>query len=245
MSLILLFNEPSQTTTGDGTFTAVADSTGAGMGAALADGIATAQGDSNILGLSEGFTVDGSFTSFGDSTASGIGAALVDGNFIAIGDSTADGIVATLVDGTFIAIGDSTATGITPPLTGVIGTAQGDSVASGFYKNYNGTSRGEAFACGVSARLVNICYDYQVGSIVYSCDKAQKGKMEKVVIKSVRVVQNEKTFYKPEILYVDTFNSLWNEYSLCPEEVARDYAIAHMEKEQELLAAALQKCHLT
>ena len=43
------------------------------------------------------------------------------------------------------------------------------------------------------------------------------GQFEKVAIKEVRLIMNASTFGKMVFIYVDTLNSLWNEWDLVQE----------------------------
>lgn len=68
---------------------------------------------------------------------------------------------------------------------------------------------------------------YPPRSVVYDIDKAKKGVLEKVCIKSFKVNVNKSTANQPVILYKDTYNWLWMENMLCPEAAAVEYAIAY------------------
>jgi hypothetical protein len=105
-----------------------------------------------------------------------------------------------------------------------------------------GVANGEAFCCGVAVRGLVVSYRFAEGSIVYSVRKAMRGIMERVAIKSVRLVANRRTQGRQIPLYTDTFNSLWNENQLCTEAEARDYAIAYLERRQQDAIEAMERC---
>lgn len=58
------------------------------------------------------------------------------------------------------------------------------------------------------------------GDKPYVAAKARRGVLEKVVIKEVRAVQSRRTLGVNRVLYVDTFNGLWNEYDVVHHEEA-------------------------
>lgn len=74
--------------------------------------------------------------------------------------------------------------------------------------------------------LITYCKTYVTlfgpGDIVYNINKAQRGVLEKVVIKRQRVLNKERTGGVFEVMYIDTFNALWNEWDL----VSHSQAIA-------------------
>ena len=74
--------------------------------------------------------------------------------------------------------------------------------------------------CVVFIRKRHFAGDFLAGEIVYDANKARRGVLEKVVIKEARVVKARGTFGSNRVLYVDTFNGLWNEHDLVPYEVA-------------------------
>jgi len=45
----------------------------------------------------------------------------------------------------------------------------------------------------------------------YSLIKANRGILEKVVIKSQKLIKSKKTYNRFVVLYTDTLNGLWNE----------------------------------
>ncbi|MCO6459277.1 MAG: hypothetical protein J5I93_28540 [Pirellulaceae bacterium] len=76
--------------------------------------------------------------------------------------------------------------------------------------------------CVLVEKLYQIVTNFGIGDTLYSSAKARKGKLEKVVIKVVRIVSSRKTFGKHVALYMDTLNGLWNEDELVPYDRAVD-----------------------
>lgn len=74
---------------------------------------------------------------------------------------------------------------------------------------------------------------FGAGDIVYSLPKAKRGILEKVVIRRVNALNSLLTQGAFEVMYVDTLNSLWNEWDLVSHAEAIDIAKAYYE---ELLA---------
>lgn len=59
------------------------------------------------------------------------------------------------------------------------------------------------------------------GEALYNVAKARRGVLEKVIVKAVRSVTSKKTLGVNRVLYIDTFNGLWNEYDLVRPDEAR------------------------
>jgi hypothetical protein len=55
---------------------------------------------------------------------------------------------------------------------------------------------------------------YGPGDVVYSLIKANRGVLEKVIIKSQKLIKSKKTYNRFVVLYTDTLNGLWNESDL-------------------------------
>jgi hypothetical protein len=118
---------------------------------------------------------------------------------------------------------------------------------------------GDSSACGISAEKILVTYNYAVGSIVYNINKAKIGILNAVAIKKVRIINpmpppvgNNKipSIYittgdrHTTILYQDTYNGLWNDYDLCSEQEATDFAIAYLEKRQAAILEEMIDCEM-
>ena len=81
--------------------------------------------------------------------------------------------------------------------------------------------------CAFEKILESIQTLYGPGDVVYNRLKAERGSLEKVVIKKQRLIKNRNTFNRFVVMYIDTFNGLWNEYDLIKLEeaqiLAQDY----------------------
>ncbi len=102
--------------------------------------------------------------------------------------------------------------------------------------------QGESHCCGISSTKILVTYRYAEGSILYDCHKARKGVLYVVVIKSVKLITNNKTFGKTIPLYTDTFNALWNENELCTEGDAKILARAYLVQQQQKILDLMNKC---
>lgn len=68
---------------------------------------------------------------------------------------------------------------------------------------------------------------FATGDILFNIDKAKKGVLEKVVIKKVNIINAKFTGGQFEVMYVDTFNALWNETDLVSHAQAIILATAY------------------
>jgi hypothetical protein len=92
--------------------------------------------------------------------------------------------------------------------------------------------------CATVSRTECELFRYEIGSVVYICEKAsQKGKLEAICIKSVRVLLGKPSpwgcFPPPEpknVLYTDTYNTIWEQDELCTHREALDLAIEYWEE---------------
>lgn len=87
-------------------------------------------------------------------------------------------------------------------------------------------------------------YKYQPGQIVYYKPKAEQGKLEKIVIKKVHVVRNEQTYGKFVFMYIDTLNSIYNQYDLIWEDEAMLLIRDYLEKQIAIYKAAIRRCQI-
>lgn len=107
-----------------------------------------------------------------------------------------------------------------------------------------GAAIGEAFACGLARRLRSVTYKYQVGSVLCSRPEAMRGVIEKVAIKTVRLISGQRAFGATIPLYVDTYNWFWNEGDLCTQSEAVTLAIAYLQQQQQAIIEELDECDL-
>jgi len=83
--------------------------------------------------------------------------------------------------------------------------------------SYTGSGKFQLGACAKFWKTINYPHKWSPGDILFSKQKALLGQFEKVAIKQVRLIMNAGTAGKMIFIYVDTFNSLWNEYDLIQE----------------------------
>lgn len=103
-----------------------------------------------------------------------------------------------------------------------------------------GTANAGSRCCGIYRRSKTFTYKFREGSVVYSIQKAEKGCLESVAIKSVKLTCGKNTC--GQILYTDTFNGYWNEEELCTETDARNLAIDFLLLQQEAILEEMEKC---
>src|SRR5579872_7289682 len=104
-----------------------------------------------------------------------------------------------------------------------------------------GTIIGDSFSCGVTSKKILVTYKFKEGSIVYSIPDAKRGILEVIAIKRVQLICNKKTYDQIIALYIDTYNSYWNEYDLCTEAEAVSLAINYLQRQQQLIEEELEK----
>ncbi len=105
-----------------------------------------------------------------------------------------------------------------------------------------GIANGDSFCCGNFLLVKTVTYKYKEGSVLYSLQKAQLGILETIVIKRVRLVTSKATFGQIIVLYIDTFNGLWNENMLCTGPEATSLATAYLLQQQQALMDELNSC---
>jgi hypothetical protein len=74
--------------------------------------------------------------------------------------------------------------------------------------------------CTITDTYRTIETQFGIGNTLYYVAKARRGKLEKIVIKGVRIVASRRTYGATRVLYQDTFNGLWNEHDLVSYEKA-------------------------
>ncbi len=90
--------------------------------------------------------------------------------------------------------------------------------------------------------------EFAPGEVLYNAVKARRGILEKVIVKSVRSVANRRTLATSRVLYVDTFNGLWNERDLVTPDEALALVVAHVQRlddDAEAMAARCQPEHFS
>lgn len=63
--------------------------------------------------------------------------------------------------------------------------------------------------------------------IVFNITKAKRGILEKIVIKKVKIINGTLTSGQFEVMYIDTYNALWNEWDLVSHATALALATAY------------------
>jgi len=107
--------------------------------------------------------------------------------------------------------------------------------------NETGSSGVKTGGCAIITYIKTYRTAFAAGDIVFNVDKANKGVLEKIIIKKSRIINSAKTGGQFEAMYVDTLNALWNEWDLISH--AEAIALVQLYYEDLLAeAAALRKC---
>ena len=104
-----------------------------------------------------------------------------------------------------------------------------------------GSGGGIVAGCGFITFVKSYVTLFGPGDITYNIDKAKVGVLERVVIKTQKVINEKRTGGLFQVMYVDTLNGLWNEWDLVSHAEAIAIATAYYE---DLLedAAELKVC---
>lgn len=87
-------------------------------------------------------------------------------------------------------------------------------------------------------------YDYAPRDVVFLKYKAEKGKLEKICIKEVKIVSNYDISGNIVFMYKDTLNALYGVNDLVNEYEALQLAKAFYERQILLTAAAKKTCNV-
>lgn len=110
--------------------------------------------------------------------------------------------------------------------------------------SYTGSGGFRFGVCSKYWKTINYPHKWSPGDILFSKPKAMIGQFEKIAIKQVRLIMNADTAGKMIFIYVDTFNSLWNEYDLVQEYDALLIAKMYYEKQIAITTKANYVCNL-
>lgn len=108
------------------------------------------------------------------------------------------------------------------------------------------TGSGTVFIDGCGEYTVARNYDYlwNVGDTCFLRYKAIKGKLEKIVIKQIKLVTNYQINGEIKFIYVDTLNALYNESDLITQYQAVNLAKQYYEFQMFLALSARTTCQL-
>lgn len=86
--------------------------------------------------------------------------------------------------------------------------------------NYTGSGTIFLSSCTPINFRRNWPYRFAIGDTCFLRFRAMKGKLEKIVIKEVRVVSNDYTYGAVKFMYIDTFNAIYGEEDVMTEKEA-------------------------
>ena len=105
--------------------------------------------------------------------------------------------------------------------------------------SYVGSGTVYTFGCARVRASVFATYNFAEGSTVFFCPKARIGRLERITIKSVKLIPQGNNF---KALYKDTYNALYNEDELCSEETAIELAAEYFAQQLILIDQAARSC---
>lgn len=94
--------------------------------------------------------------------------------------------------------------------------------------------------CSLNNSFITIKAKFKEGDAAYEERLARKGRVEKMIIKKLIVLNNERTGGLYQINYVDTLNAVFIEEELVDHQTAIDLATAYLEQQQQLALELLQ-----
>lgn len=110
--------------------------------------------------------------------------------------------------------------------------------------SYIGSGTVVITGCTVYNMLKTLVYKYLPGDVLFLKYKAEKGKLEKICIKEVKIVSNYEINGSTVFMYKDTLNALYGVNDLVNEYQALQIAKNYYEKQILLTAAAKSSCNV-
>ena len=95
------------------------------------------------------------------------------------------------------------------------------------------------FGCGLYRKKLNVYYKWAEGSILFSKQKAMKGRLEEIYIKTVLL---NRSYNQIIPIYKDSYNSLWNEEDLVEESDAISLIQDFIDLERDKITQYLNNC---
>lgn len=105
--------------------------------------------------------------------------------------------------------------------------------------NYTGSGTINLIGCGLYRKKINVYYKWAEGSILFSKEKAQKGRLEEIYIKTVLLNRSFNTIIP---IYKDSYNSLWNEEDLVDANEAVLLIQEYIDIERGLVVEYINNC---
>lgn len=105
--------------------------------------------------------------------------------------------------------------------------------------SYTGSGTINLYGCGLYRKKINVFYKWAEGSILFSKEKAQKGRLEEVYIKTVLL---NRSYNQIIPIYKDSYNSLWNEEDLVEEADAVILIQEYIDAERQIVFQYLDNC---
>lgn len=113
-----------------------------------------------------------------------------------------------------------------------------------FNYRYVGSGGVKVGGCAKVTKTIFEFYKFGEGSTVFNIHKAEKGILEAITIKYIKLINSKKTLGKTVHLYVDTLNGLWNENELVDEAEARVLAEMYLEDQLAEIKTLSLKCKI-
>jgi hypothetical protein len=110
--------------------------------------------------------------------------------------------------------------------------------------SYTGSGTIVISGCTTYRMYKTLVYKWRPGDTLFLRYRAEKGKLEKIVIKEIKIVSNYEINGRTVFMYKDTFNSLYGDGDLVNEYQALQLAKQYYEKQILITAAAKKSCQV-
>lgn len=105
--------------------------------------------------------------------------------------------------------------------------------------SYTGSGTINLYGCGLYRKKINVYYKWAEHSILFSKEKAKKGKLEEIYIKTVLL---NRSYNQIIPIYKDSYNSLWNEEDLVDANEAVVLIQEYIDLEREHIVDYINNC---
>ena len=104
---------------------------------------------------------------------------------------------------------------------------------------YAGSGTINLYGCGLYRKKINVYYKWAERSILFSKEKARKGRLEEVYIKTVLL---NRSYNQITPIYKDSYNSLWNEEDLVDANEAILLIQEYIDTERQIVFTYIDNC---
>lgn len=110
--------------------------------------------------------------------------------------------------------------------------------------NYEYVSSGKITisGCAPSENTIYVPVMFKEGELVFEARLARKGRLERLIVKNIIIINNIRTSGSYHINYVDTLNEVYLQEELVNHATAIDLATEYYEKQQAYAIALQNSC---